>query len=230
MQRDVRSYHNECIFVQHYCNILQQRAGIRMPKTYYANAAMRLDHLKDSRFIIAVEYLSDCTQFATIPQAFVDCTLSWIARFHAYFWGDLNKLHEAASLLWPVGGSWDMGKRKKFASPTENTEMPKKFGRFCDSFAIPETEGGSRILSADSTKRLGQRLAAHAFKIGSILANADLSTKTVIHGDLKQANLFFAVGDATTASTAGVTAATAIDWQWTGVGLGVQDLIYLVRQ
>ncbi len=60
--------------------------------------------------------------------------------------------------------------------------------------------------------------------IGQQLAGASLSEKTLIHGDFKPGNLLFPI------EAAPDDEMVVIDWQWAGVGLGVQDLVYFLNQ
>lgn len=149
----------------------------------------------------------------------------------------LPSIHTKAK-LWACGGFWDPAKRRAQA-PEELSNIASIYADFIARFA-----GTHPVFEEAATVGVGEQLQAKAEWLASQIANADTKFQTVIHGDYKTANIMFrggAVkvdgsvgGDGSGGSgVAGVgkdaTLPTAIiDFQWTGVGLGAQDVIYLL--
>jgi thiamine kinase-like enzyme len=218
LERDAYSYYNECSFLEAIFPTLLS-GGVLLARLFFVHSELRPGQLEESSFLVCSEYLSDYEQHTVIPDEMLLPLLSWVARFHGQYWGKQDAQKAAAEVIWPVGGHWDMEKRRKYAAPNEVSDMPGKFDRFCSNFASV-----SPLLGSMPGKQIGQRLANHAEAIGRLLAEASYRHKTVIHGDLKQGNLFFSKS---TSNPDAPTLVTAIDWQWSGVGLACQDLAYL---
>lgn len=107
------------------------------------------------------------------PRALDSC-LSWLACFHARFFG------ARPEGLWTRGTYWHLATR-----PDELEALPR------------ELQAAARAIDA----RLGS--AAH---------------RTLVHGDAKLANFCFAADGRV----------AAVDFQYVGGGVGVQDLVYLL--
>jgi len=83
--------------------------------------------------------------------------------------------------------------------------------------------------STPHTKGLGQRMQLAASAIEDYLMTQ--SSNTMIHGDYKAANLFFSDdvtdGDPIDA-TCSASSVAAVDFQFTGAGVGAEDVAYLL--
>lgn len=78
-----------------------------------------------------------------------------------------------------------------------------------------------------NTKRLGRRIEMAGTSISKLLAKQSAGSQygTLIHGDYKAANLFFSnQADGTN----GADAVAAVDFQFCGGGMGVEDVAYLL--
>ncbi|KAI5815345.1 kinase-like domain-containing protein, partial [Pyronema omphalodes] len=120
--------------------------------------------------------------------------LKWLARFHATFWGKVESLPQIPPPL-EAGenagdGIWMNGGYWYLATRRD------EFSYVEDKAWAPLAEEVARILS--DPKRLG---------------------RTLVHGDLKAANIVFAKGYENCA---------VYDFQYVGAGLGVVDLVYFL--
>ena len=96
---------------------------------------------------------------------------------------------------------------------------------------------GDPFYSQPEIQALGQRYQASMVEVDRQLRGDDGCHQTVIHGDFKAANFFFSNtcdfaswGSALDAPGAVPTTAPGIaliDWQWTGHGMGVMDVVYM---
>ena len=237
LRRDVLSYQNECLFANR-CSDGLLAAGVRVPRPFFVEMLFDERQPEGASFIVGCEFLgSGFSQHGTIPDALLPRVVDWLARMHAHHWeADETRESSLAALgatLWPVGGFYDVGKRAP-----DLEELPSKFTALCDRFASHEKCAVSRTDEVDgffarpSTRCVGDRMARCAMAIGEAIASAP-AQRTLIHGDCKAGNIFF--GDVAggqdappegTAASEG-TSVALIDFQWSGVGLGVQDIAYL---
>mmetsp|Transcript_115684 Transcript_115684/g.327117 ORF Transcript_115684/g.327117 Transcript_115684/m.327117 type:complete len:458 (-) Transcript_115684:112-1485(-) len=193
------------------------------------------------QFTLLTESLSaDFEQHAVVPRELVTPLLGWLGRFHAAFWPSSSS---SASGLARSGGLWEAGTHMMLGKRPagELDPLPDIMSTFAAAFEGEEEGGfrGSRHFgSADQGRELGRRLlavaplVAHRLAPGNptggcgngLMINGDNAWKTtLVHGDLKTANIFF--------RRLGSSAANAvqfIDWQWTGPGLAATDIIYLM--
>ena len=137
------------------------------------------------------------------------CALLWIAKFHAMFWSESSSIQRD---LWDRGAFWTTTSvgTEGIAATWIGTM------RFLEQKYPQYTTG--------NTKSLGRRIETVGAAISRLLAkqSSGLQYGTLIHGDYKAANLFFQ-RDATSASSV-----AAVDFQFAGCGLGVEDVAYLL--
>eukprot|EP00933_Yihiella_yeosuensis_P036488 TRINITY_DN30243_c0_g1_i1.p1 TRINITY_DN30243_c0_g1~~TRINITY_DN30243_c0_g1_i1.p1 ORF type:complete len:408 (+),score=52.62 TRINITY_DN30243_c0_g1_i1:26-1249(+) len=160
--------------------------------------------------------LSECLsenswlQYSVHPQSRTQEAVSWLAGFHGSFHGKMGSLsgHE----LWPAG----CHVRLELRPASEFESMPKNFAHFCEAFAQT-----SPFFARPESVMLGTRLAAVAPKVAEHLLpeRRKAEAVTLVHGDFKGANFFFQKE---------ASGCTAIDFQWTGPGIGATDLIYFL--
>lgn len=82
--------------------------------------------------------------------------------------------------------------------------------------------------SREGVRALGARLSASAPKVTERVRLAyDAPNQCIVHGDLKTANILFATEWQASALEKSDSGVCLIDFQWTGVGLAAQDLLYL---
>jgi Ser/Thr protein kinase RdoA (MazF antagonist) len=102
-----------------------------------------------------------------------------------------------------------------------------------------ENNNNCSYFQTQQAKQQGQRIQDVAVDIAKYLhPDNNPAHKTIVHGDYKQGNMFFAANNntAVTATSSGdnnkdIDAANqkiaVFDLQWTGPGLGATDLVYL---
>mmetsp|Transcript_17555 Transcript_17555/g.38396 ORF Transcript_17555/g.38396 Transcript_17555/m.38396 type:complete len:346 (-) Transcript_17555:49-1086(-) len=117
---------------------------------------------------------------------------------------------EKEGLLWGNGCYWSRDKRPY----NEIDALPEVFERF-----LIEMKG---VLPNLRTRygHIGEKLKEYAGLVSSRINDA--RPKTLVHGDLKTANIFF------TASDGESPLAKFIDFQWSGVGVPASDIMYLL--
>lgn len=75
---------------------------------------------------------------------------------------------------------------------------------------------------------MGARLSASEPKVTELIRlGYDARNQCIVHGDLKTANILFANDWEASELEKGGSGVCLIDFQWTGVGLAAQDLLYL---
>lgn len=138
------------------------------------------------------------------------CALKWIAKFHALFWGESSTTWRRN--LWDRGAFWTT---KSVGTEGVSTAWTGTM-RYLEQ-KHPE------YMTAN-TKSLGRRIEKAGAAIAHLLAKESAGSRyaTLIHGDYKAANLFFQDDLESADSVA------AVDFQFTGGGLGVEDVAYLL--
>ena len=106
--------------------------------------------------------------------------------------------------------------------------VTQAFEAFCTRFKDVDP-----VFTDARTRQAGQVLQARAEWVADQLDAARAEYGTVIHGDYKNANIFFQRGFCPSLSDDGAGPDTdiqmsLIDFQWSGPGLGAQDVIYLL--
>ena len=177
-------------------------------------------------------------QHALLPTPLVGAALGWLARFHAHFAALAGAARTGGGgTAWMWEQMWEQGMDPgRRADAAQLRALPAALERFAASCAADPAAGRAALYFGDAVRarRLGERLRDASEHISARLLAA---SRTVVHGDFKQANLFFETGVAAAqrlgAKQAHQRAAdptrlvAAIDFQWTGPGCGATDLAYL---
>lgn len=140
------------------------------------------------------------------------CALQWIATFHALFWGETSSTCTWRRDLWDRGAFW--------TTPAVGTEGVAT--AWIGTMRYLEQKHPEYLTA--STQSLGRRIEKAGSAISRLLAKESVGSQygTLIHGDYKAANLFFPNDPESADSVA------AVDFQFTGGGLGVEDVAYLL--
>ena len=128
-----------------------------------------------------------------------------LARLHAHYWGKVPETY-------PRGSFWVLEKRKAF-SEVENAD--RTWNEFVDRFLDLET-------FHPDVRKIGSLLSSKAQMLDSLTASG---ANTMIHGDAKGWNFFFAKNELK-ASSNKTHPFLFIDMQWTGRGHPLQDVAY----
>lgn len=91
--------------------------------------------------------------------------------------------------------------------------------KFKVRFADDAPEG---FFTRDGISTLAKRIVSNAAWINTQLQQDTLLYPTFMHGDFKTANFFFQKNNSNSEEIV-----LAIDWQWSGIGLGAMDVAYL---
>ena len=151
--------------------------------------------------------------------------LSWMAKFHGHFTGTLGKLSTSPDRalqsrelrgLWWCGTHWTLERTRHMLAAMERT-----FDKEYRARLVKEHQG---LCSSPGVAALGKRLHAAAEALHARLQQLHPKNKshwyTLLHGDLKGANI--ALG----CPSESEVEAAVFDFQWTGAGLGAQDVAY----
>jgi len=134
--------------------------------------------------------------------------LSFLAKFHANFWGLNNpEVTDLKDRIYPLGCWW----RKYLRTSVRWENIPKAFQNLCSSF--PQL---FHDLDTPQNHQLIQTLYENIDQLSEQLSSK--KRKTVVHGDMKSSNIFFSSSKV-----------SVIDFQWTGFApSGVGDIVYLI--
>ena len=137
------------------------------------------------------------------PRQTLPC-IAWLAKFHAYFLHDTSLPHRA-------------GQHLLFLQGQEKVKaLGESFGLWpIGSYWHLET----RVNEWESMPE--SPLKANAASLDKVLNN--LQYQTIIHGDAKVANFCFSLED-----DKGERQVAALDFQYTGYGCGMKDLVYFL--
>eukprot|EP01147_Barroeca_monosierra_P004195 gene4195-6541_t len=221
LARDVNSYANESMFVSELSLKVREHGGIYVPQPYYSFTEKH-DSPIQCKFLSIVESLEDFEQCLYLDFAHATRALREIAKFHAFFMSKMEVTDHARKILWKHGGHWDIDK-----IPTGSAELETIAQTFEAWFSRFSSCGGA--FDELSMQTLGKRYQEKATLISQLLHQTIEQRGTIIHGDFKTANLFFKKGvDISESQNFHMAGKMAmIDWQWTGMGIGVQDVVYL---
>jgi aminoglycoside/choline kinase family phosphotransferase len=207
LYRDVYSYKTETSFYKHLTKKLNS-VGVHVPECYYAYEEFVENDLNQSRFLLALEDMSNIgyQKHVHLSHEEVYACLSTLARLHATFW---DKTDDLTHLVWPEGSYWTLDKRPQ----NELDTLGESWRSLCDRFV-----NESPIFSTTAIHDLGERIVKCSAQMNEKLRS--IQPKTFIHGDFKSANMFMK-------SNQNIDVAI-IDWQWSGVGAGITDVMYLI--
>lgn len=194
--RKTLSYRAERYFYTHLSQLLPE--DVKAPHNYavtHPNWAHRTLLLED----LGPGYPRNPARRTALSMKEVETTLHWLAGFHATFWESRNLAVKATPTIPPPSrssqdaeGVWEMG--SYWYLDTRREEFAEISDE--DSFIIPWAE-----------------------KLQSKLCDPSQPGRTLLHGDLKGANIAF---------TEDGSSCAVYDFQYIGKGLGVVDLVYFL--
>ena len=177
--------------------------------------------------------------------------LRWCAAMHAQFWGEGKTSSTRFALgwrdhLWDRGGYWtiDGSGSDKGGDPIDRSAVASQWSQ-----TVRWAQSRRPDVITTATAGLGRRIAAASGAVASYLANEARGARgTLIHGDFKAANLFFAAVDGEgreespgdgisrregvkveeSACVVGAASVAALDFQFAGRGAGAEDVAYLL--
>ena len=143
--------------------------------------------------------------------------LKWVARFHAVFWND-DKAQDWRRDLWTRGGFWTDGK-----DAINNQAISSQWSQTVRWLQTNHPE-----LVSEEVKGIGKRIQALAGLLDRFLSTESVGPRgTMIHGDYKAANLF--LSDSSDGNDClGAESVAVVDFQFSGGGLGAEDVCYLL--
>ena len=149
----------------------------------------------------------DAPQTSPLDEAGARRALGLLAAFHGASMGDAALLARAARRLHASPGTWSWALRGgKEALEATVARWPA----FLAAFRASDPD----LLTAPRVEALARRLAAVAEAVAEALRVAgDARWATLVHGDAKAMNMFLGDGK-------------LIDFQWVGVGYGMQDVAF----
>eukprot|EP00041_Stephanoeca_diplocostata_P012965 m.220713 g.220713 ORF g.220713 m.220713 type:complete len:450 (+) comp19167_c2_seq21:107-1456(+) len=224
--RDVNSYNNETVFYHTFCPILREKAGVDVAKTYHCHVEHNKDSPELSRFLILVESLDNYEQVRCQDVGRLRGSLAQLARMHAFFWNNVDYLPSVRDKLWSRGGFWDV---EKTTIPGDLSKIKERYDTFLERF-----RGTHAVFSEPGVETLGDELQHNvAWLDGQVARIMHSGRTTVVHGDYKNANIFFrkdfqAPSGGEPVRPDADLGMCMIDYQWTGPGVAMQDVIYLL--
>jgi len=144
--------------------------------------------------------------------------LKWAAKIHAMFWND-DKSQEWRRDLWERGGFWTGGK-DAINTQTIAAQWTQ---------TVRWLQSNHPDLFSEETKGIGKRIQALAGPLDRFLSTESAGSRgTMIHGDYKAANLFLSESTVEEDDRLGAESVAVVDFQFTGGGLGAEDVAYLL--
>lgn len=213
-----KSSRNECAFLRAYWKFLVDSKHTRIPGVLFAR-----DHPKEGVTLLLESLSNNNHRVAEIPLGpKTDAALEWLAHFHARFLPvnpnalKSDPLDGTDSFSWDVGTHLSLEKRP----PSELESLPATLSSFLDRF-----RDSHEYFSTSKAQQQGDRIKAVAKDVATCLhpGHCNPNHKTMVHGDYKQGNMFFAAND----DDVPKDSIAVFDWQWTGPGIGATDLVYL---
>lgn len=231
VQKDNRnrcSYVNEINFINGHIPSLRETNMFFFPNTYKSSHHKNTDACEQ---VEAFTFYSDClsdvgTQFCVFDSYQFRKVLQWTATLHAFYFGKVDQANEVyesqCSHVEPLqrhqNGLWAQGTHLALEKrpSAEVDKLGDNWNDLCISFGWNELKGlGNRLHQA----------TAYIAKQLSVANRRNIGRTTIVHGDVKPGNVFFLAPDFKHSSDSDVC---LIDYQWTGVALGVTDIIYLI--
>ena len=240
LKRDVKSYQVETEFLSSdACQIgLRYHAGVHVPKVYAADlrpctSSDPAEQL-NSKFAMLLEDFSSqkgWTQQWLLDEESAKAALEALAKLHAYFWNGSNfwtQHHESTLLegrVWENGGymqpalqGYQQLEKVNMAWRTKRLPTFEKYLNPMNEFKDIDLDNiGERLQKI--AKIVGQK--AHPFSSNNKNKKEFVRYRTLIHGDPKQANLFFR-------TTKNSIEVGLIDFQWCGFGLCGTDVAHFI--
>eukprot|EP01112_Ceratiomyxa_fruticulosa_P022308 TRINITY_DN8120_c0_g1_i1.p1 TRINITY_DN8120_c0_g1~~TRINITY_DN8120_c0_g1_i1.p1 ORF type:complete len:412 (+),score=80.16 TRINITY_DN8120_c0_g1_i1:338-1573(+) len=211
IRRDVISYNAEVLFYETLLNNLENDITHSAPQCFYFHKEQHDDFIS-SKFLLALEDLDTLgysQRHIFLQKTEVLAVLDQLAFFHSKFLGIQKKQPDLQS-----GSYWTLDKRP----PNELDGLHEKWLDFCKRFEEVDV-----LYKSENIRLLGQRLLKWTpwiqEEMKKIFNKQHLTT--LIHGDCKSANVLFKNDN-------GKLRVSMIDFQWSGIGIGISDVMYLV--
>jgi hypothetical protein len=214
--KDVQSYHVERSFYTELAAQLRA-AGLQLPDMLFGEStdvSVAGDLTRVGFLYLFADLGATHATYLHVSYERMCATMAWAARLHSIFWtAEGAAMPAALACMWDQGTYWALDKRPASEVPSTGSS----WRAFCEGWRHVAPELFSRPEIID----LGYRLARQASRMDAWLRTR--SPRTLVHGDLKGAHLFFRV-DASTDSEP-----TVIDWQWSGFASPLVDVVYAIQ-
>jgi Ecdysteroid kinase-like family len=241
--RDVHSYQVETNFIEsRACKEgLVQEAGVHVCRCYGSTKELPPEgshsprQQLESKFCMVLEDFNQKDgwyQEWLLEETTAKAVLQALANMHAYFWTGSNfwikeggKLgQELEEVVWPNGGYMQPALQGYEQLETVAMGWTGRLASFNDELSnVPELKGVDLENIGARVEKLAKKVGTRAHPFAELARNesTDLQKyRTLIHGDPKQANLFFR-GDAD-------LQVGFIDFQWCGFGLAATDVAHFI--
>lgn len=236
--RDVKSYQVETSFLtSKACENFIQETGIHINKVFGSDLRPVADDLGpreqlESRFSVLLEDFNSedgWKQQWLLDEEGARAALEKLAKMHAYFWNGSNFWKKEGGRLgaelnrsvWTNGGYMQpklqgLEQLGKIAQGWE-----KRFPTFKEALAgIPGVGKSERLADlGERLEKIAHAVGEMSHPFGTVEKEYD-AYRTLIHGDPKQANIFFR------RSAGGDLQVGLIDFQWSGFGLAATDVAH----
>eukprot|EP00760_Papus_ankaliazontas_P015210 PhM_4_TR16406/c2_g1_i1/m.61747 len=227
LARDVRSYEVESNFLKWYSTTTASTTSLLPPiaRAVYCDSIVCRESPLDSAFCLILEDFSPAKNWRQKPWCEsieeMKSVVEALAKFHAAFVNGVGFSSDSSLDVWESGCYWSP--ERQAADQIE--KLPERFSqqhKFHETFAEYYSSSPSDVLLVSQIPHLLVE-RGHALECAR-LVHKDFppQCRTLIHGDLKAANLFFST---CSTSSRGVG---FIDFQWTGWGLPAVDLAYIM--
>ena len=161
------------------------------------------------------------------------CALAWLANFHAACWNNHpnDKKKQPQNQLWEHGGFYTKDDDSSSTTSQSASSIPKHWIGTCKCLQTKFPD----YWTDDDMKGVGHFLVEWAQPLSAFFSSrASSSQGTMVHGDYKPANLFFAKStehdDESSSENMMEPSANlvaAVDFQYTGAGVCAEDVAYL---
>lgn len=229
--RDVNSYKVETSFLSSKaCRAVIERTGVHIPRCYDAQLEPNDLNPIESKFSVLLEDLSPADGWSQrwLLEDEEECkaSLSTFAKLHAFFWHGSSFWNDKDAAQELEAGVWEsasyvqprlqtLNQCQNVAKGWESNRM--KCEKELSSFDFWDNLGTRLELSAENNGR-----QAHPFAENGSIANEFQKYRTLVHGDPKQANLFFRSSGDDNIDVG------LIDFQWSGFGLAATDIAHFL--
>ncbi len=210
---------------------MAEKTGVKFPKCYDAKLEPNEANPIESKFSFLLEDLtpSDGWYQKWLLDTKEEChaSLTAFAKIHALFWhgssfwNDKNAANEFEDAVWKSGS---------YVQP--HLQNPDQWKRVASQWGTKRMKFQKECSSFDYWDNLGERLQniaqecgrhAHPFAEDESFSSEYQQYRTFIHGDPKQANIFFRRSDESE-----IAEIALIDYQWSGFGLAASDIAHFL--